>query len=48
METTVSFPAPRTASTKYVTSKTEDVTTVQSDGWAVTAIRVSIENERMA
>lgn len=46
METTVNLSAPRIASTKYVTSKTADVTTVQSDGRVVTVIRVSIENKR--
>lgn len=46
METTANLSAPRTASTKYVTSKTADVTTVQSDGWVVTVNRVSSENKR--
>lgn len=46
METTVNLSAPRIASTKYVTSKPADVTTVQSDGRVVTVIR-PVQKETM-
>lgn len=48
METAVSFPVQRTASTKFVMSEMEDVTTVPLDGPVVTVIRVSIKNKRMS